>query len=67
MTKTIYFDHAATTAVKEEVLNEMIPFFTTNFGNPSSIYSLGRASKKAIEDARDKVAKAIKTQLIANK
>lgn len=59
MNKTIYFDHAATTAVKEEVLKEMMPFFSTNFGNPSSIYSLGRASKKAIEDARDKVATAI--------
>ena len=55
----IYFDHAATTPVKEEVMKEMLPFFSTNYGNPSSIYSIGRRSKKAVETARNKVAKAI--------
>ena len=59
MEKIRYFDHAATTAVKDEVLKQMLPYFSMNFGNPSSIYSIGRKSKKAIEDARDKVAKAI--------
>lgn len=59
MTKVRYFDHAATTAVKEEVLKEMIPYFTESYGNASSIYSIGRKNKKAIEDARDKVAKAL--------
>lgn len=55
----VYLDHAATTPVKEEVLKEMLPYFSTNYGNASSIYSIGRRSKKAIEVARGKVAKAI--------
>lgn len=59
MEKIRYFDHAATTATKEEVLKEMLPYFTLNYGNASSIYSIGRKSKKAVEDARDKVANAI--------
>lgn len=54
-----YFDHAATTKTKEEVLKEMIPYFTLNYGNASSIYTIGRKSKKAVEEAREKVAKAI--------
>lgn len=58
----LYFDHAATTPVKDEVLQEMLPYFTNNFGNPSSIYSIGRRSKKAVENARAKVAKAIGCQ-----
>ncbi len=59
MEKIRYFDHAATTATKEEVLKEMLPYFSINYGNASSIYSIGRKSKKAIEEAREKVAKAI--------
>lgn len=59
MNKSIYMDHAATTYTKPEVLEEMIPYFTTHFGNPSSIYSLSRETKKAIDVARDKVAKSI--------
>ena len=55
----MYFDHAATTPVKEEVLNEMIPYFEANYGNASSIYSIGRKSKNAIDVSREKVAKAI--------
>ena len=55
----IYFDHAATTPVKEAVLNEMLPYFSINYGNPSSIYSIGRKSKNAIDVSREKVAKAI--------
>lgn len=54
-----YFDHAATTSVNEDVLKEMIPYFKMNFGNASSMYSIGRRSKKAIEDSREKIAKAI--------
>ena len=56
---TIYVDNAATTKVDEEVLKEMIPFFSENYGNPSSIYSLGKTTKKAIDKARDQVATAI--------
>ncbi|NLY43631.1 MAG: cysteine desulfurase NifS [Clostridiaceae bacterium] len=62
MDKQIYLDHSATTYVKEEVLQEMIPYFTEKFGNASSIYSIGRESKKAIEDAREKVARALHCQ-----
>lgn len=54
-----YFDHAATTGVKEEVLKEMLPYFNIEYGNPSSIYGIGRSAKRAIEGAREKVAKAI--------
>ena len=49
MDRIRYFDHAATTAVSEEVLKEMLPYFSLNFGNASSIYSIGRKSKKAVE------------------
>ena len=59
MGKLIYADHSATTFVKEEVLKEMLPYFCENYGNPSSVYSIGRISKEAIEKAREKVAKAI--------
>lgn len=59
MEKLRYFDHAATTMAREEVVKEMLPYFTLNFGNASSIYSIGRKSKKAVEEARNKVAKAI--------
>lgn len=55
----VYMDHAATTYVKKEVLEEMLPYFTENFGNPSSVYTFARKSKRAIEDAREKVAKAL--------
>lgn len=51
-----YFDNAATTRVKKEVLEEMLPYFHEKYGNPSSLYSIGRVSKKAIEEARKKVA-----------
>lgn len=54
-----YFDHAATTSVKEEVLKEMLPYFTISYGNPSSIYSIGRKNRKAIEVARKRVSQAI--------
>jgi len=57
--KFVYMDHAATTFTKQEVLNEMLPYFTEYFGNPSSIYTFARHSKKAIEEAREKVAAAI--------
>ncbi|HPG11779.1 MAG TPA: cysteine desulfurase family protein [Chitinophagaceae bacterium] len=55
----IYFDNAATTALDKEVLDAMIPYMTTYFGNPSSIYSYGRESRLAIENARKTVAKIL--------
>lgn len=57
--KIRYFDHAATTAVRDEVLKEMIPFFGIEYGNSSSLYSIGRQSKKALEQSRDRVASVL--------
>lgn len=59
MEKIRYFDHAATTATKEEVLREMLPYFNIEYGNPSSAYSIGRKTRRAVEEARRKVAVAI--------
>ncbi|MCX7695038.1 MAG: cysteine desulfurase NifS [Caloramator sp.] len=55
----VYMDHAATTYTKQEVLEAMMPYFTEQFGNASSIYTFGRRSKATIEEAREKVAKAL--------
>ncbi|WP_440957084.1 cysteine desulfurase NifS [Methanosarcina sp. Mfa9] len=52
-------DNSATTALKKEVVTEMLPYLTENFGNPSSIYELGKISKRAVEKAREQVAGAI--------
>lgn len=57
MDKSIYFDHAATTAVKKEVLQEMLPYFTEKYGNASTVYRIGQVSKAALDDARARVAR----------
>lgn len=57
--KNIYFDNAATTKLDEEVLQEMMRYLKENYGNASSIYKLGRESKKAVEDSREKIAKVL--------
>lgn len=57
--KHVYLDYSATTPVKDEVLQEMLPFFTQDFGNPSSLYSTGQQSKKAISLARNRLASLI--------
>ncbi len=59
MNKIYYFDHAATTAVDEEVLKAMLPYFSYSYGNPSSAYTIGRKNKMAIDLARQKVANSI--------
>ena len=59
MSKLIYLDNAATTSLDPDVLNEMMPWLQNGYGNPSSIYSIGRDARKAIEDARGRVAAAI--------
>ena len=55
----MYLDNSATTQVSEEVLNEMKPYFRKEFGNPSTLYSIGRSSKNALDQSRQKVADAI--------
>ena len=57
-----YFDNSATTRIKEEVLTEMFPYLSREYGNPSSLYSIGRKSKRAIEEARKRVASLINCQ-----
>lgn len=55
----IYFDHAATTAMNPQVVEAMVPYFTENFGNPSSIYEIARKNKQALDESRDKIAKLL--------
>ncbi|MBO5067930.1 MAG: cysteine desulfurase [Clostridia bacterium] len=55
----IYFDHAATTPVCKEALEKMLPYFTDVFGNPNSQHAFGREAVKAVDDARDSIAKYI--------
>ena len=57
--KVRYFDHAATTPVREEVIKEMIPYFGVEYGNASVMYSLGRNAKRAMDIARRRVSNAI--------
>lgn len=57
--RIIYCDHAATTAVKREVLCSMIPYYVEEYGNPSSLYEIGRRNKQVITNARRQVARAI--------
>ena len=61
--KTRYFDHAATTPVREEVVKEMLPYFGIEYGNASVMYSLGRNAKKAIKQARERVARALNADI----
>lgn len=57
--KQIYMDNAGTTQMRQEVLDEMIPYFIDKFGNPSTIYYYGREAKAALEDSREKIAQLI--------
>ena len=57
--KEVYVDHSATTYVKKEVLEEMLPYFSEKFGNASSPYKIGRDSRQAVDDARKQIATAI--------
>ncbi|MGB9132234.1 MAG: cysteine desulfurase NifS [Methanosarcina sp.] len=55
----VYMDHAATTFTKPEVAEAMLPFVKEHFGNPSSLYSIGRENKEAVETAREQLARAL--------
>lgn len=57
--KKIYMDHAATTPMRHEVVEAMLPFLRERFGNPSTLYSYGQEAKKAIDGAREKVAQVM--------
>ena len=59
MSKLIYLDNAATTKVAPEVVEAMIPYFTENFGNPSSVYSFAAKNKEAITQQREIIADAL--------
>lgn len=59
MSEVIYLDHAATTAARPEVVEEMLPYFTEKFGNPSSIYGIAAENKKAVQHARDVIAHSL--------
>lgn len=59
MERFVYVDHSATTFVKKEVLDEMLPYFTNEFGNPSSSYELGIRAREKIEECRDKIKSLI--------
>ena len=61
--RLIYMDHAATTPVRPEVLDAMLPYFSTNFGNPSGIYGLAQESRKAIDVARETVAETLDARI----
>ena len=55
----IYLDHAATTPVRREVVDAMLPFLTESFGNPSSAHTFGRAARAALDDAHDRLASSL--------
>ena len=59
MSEFIYLDNAATTAVRPEVVDAMLPYFTENFGNPSSVYDFAAKNKKAVNDSRQIIADAL--------
>ncbi len=57
--RSVYFDHAATTAVDPRVLERMLPFFSERYGNPSEVHGLGREARAAVDEARAQVAAAL--------
>jgi cysteine desulfurase len=57
--RKVYFDNAATTRVKDEVIEEMQKYYSELYGNPSSIYNFGQLAKKAVESSREKVARLL--------
>lgn len=62
MFRFVYADNSATTAVSKEVLEAMIPYFSNEYGNPSSLYSIGRKNKKVVEESRAVVAECLNAE-----
>ena len=63
MDKKIYLDNAATTKTRPEVVEAMLPYFTEYFGNPSSVYEFAAQNKKVVDEARNKIAKALRAEI----
>jgi len=55
----VYLDNAATTEMRAEVLESMLPYFRTNFGNPSSLYSIGQDARRAVDESREVIARSL--------
>ena len=55
----VYLDNAATTSIRDEVLQSMLPHLSTNFGNPSSLYSIGQDARRAVDESRETIAKVL--------
>ena len=62
MNNVLYFDNAATTRVRPEVVDVMTKYFSENYGNPSSIYKIAQTNKAAVEKGREQIAKAINAE-----
>lgn len=60
--RTVYLDHSATTYVRDEVLQEMLPYFSEQYGNPSSIHAVGRSSRRIVDDCRERVASLLRVK-----
>ncbi|NLJ89413.1 MAG: aminotransferase class V-fold PLP-dependent enzyme, partial [Clostridiales bacterium] len=63
MDKRIYMDNAATTKTRPEVVEAMLPYFTELYGNPSSVYEIASQSKRAVDESRQVIAKALNTRI----
>lgn len=63
MSRFVYLDNAATTSTKKEVVDAMVPYFTENFGNPSSVYDFAAKNKKAVNDSRQTIADALNADI----
>ncbi|MBU1888146.1 MAG: cysteine desulfurase NifS [Candidatus Omnitrophica bacterium] len=62
--RQVYLDHNATTPVRKEVLEAMMPYFAEEYGNASSVYSMGQSAMKAVESAREVIGEAIGTEAV---
>ena len=63
--KIIYLDHAATTATRPEVVDAMLPYFTENFWNPSSVYTPALNNRKVVDESRETIARSLGQQRIS--